>query len=34
MLVFMRDGAVVDTVIGAQPEHVLRGAVEKLTSPG
>jgi len=31
MLVFMRDGAVVDTVIGAQPEHVLRGAVEKLT---
>ena len=34
MLVFVRDGAVVDTVIGAQPEHVLRRAVEKLTSPG
>jgi len=34
MLVFLRDGAVVDTVIGAQPEHVMRGAVEKLTSPG
>ena len=34
MLVFVRDGTVVDTVIGAQPEHVLRGAVEKLTSPG
>ncbi len=32
MLVFLRDGAVVDTVIGAQPEHVLRGAVERLTS--
>ncbi len=31
MLVFMRNGAVVDTVIGAQPEHVLRSAVEKLT---
>ena len=34
MLVFLRDGAVVDTVIGAQPEHVMRGAVAKLTSPG
>ena len=32
MLVFLRDDAVVDTVIGAQPEHVLRGAVERLTS--
>ena len=32
MLVFLRDGAVVETVIGAQPEHVLRGAVERLTS--
>ena len=32
MLVFLRDGAVVDTVIGAQPEHVLRSAVERLTS--
>jgi thioredoxin 2 len=30
MLVFLRDGAIVDTVIGAQPEHVLRGAVEQL----
>ncbi len=30
MLVFLRDGDVVDTVIGAQPEHVLRGAVEQL----
>ncbi len=32
MLVFLRDGEVIDTVIGAQPEHVLRSAVEKLTS--
>ena len=32
MLVFLRDGAVVDTVIGAQPEHVLRSAVERLAS--
>ena len=31
MLVFLRDGEVIDTVIGAQPEHVLRGAVERLT---
>jgi thioredoxin-like negative regulator of GroEL len=31
MLVFMRDGEVVDTVVGAQPEHVLRSAVEKLS---
>ncbi len=30
MLVFLRDGAVVDTVVGAQPEHVLRAAVERL----
>ena len=30
MLVFLRDGAVVDTVIGAQPEHVLRRSVEQL----
>ena len=30
MLVFLRDGEVVDTVIGAQPEHVLRSAVERL----
>jgi len=34
MLVFLRNGEVIDTVVGAQPEHVLRGAVEKLTSPG
>ena len=32
MLVLLRDGAVVHTVIGAQPEHVLRSAVERLTS--
>ena len=32
MLVFLRDGAVVDTVIGAQPEHVLRSAVERLAA--
>ena len=31
MLVFLRDGEVVDTVVGAQPEHVLRSAVEKLS---
>jgi hypothetical protein len=30
MLLFMRDGELVDTVIGAQPEHVLRSEVEKL----
>lgn len=30
MLLFMRDGELVDTVIGAQPEHVLRSQVEKL----
>ena len=30
MLVFLRDGEVVDTVVGAQPEHVLRSAVERL----
>lgn len=29
LLVFMRDGDVVDTVIGAQPEHVLRARVEQ-----
>ena len=32
MLVFLRDGAVVDTVIGAQPEHVLRSTVERLAA--
>lgn len=30
MLVFLRHGVVVDTVVGAQPEHVLRSAIEKL----
>ena len=30
MLLFMRDGELVDTVIGAQPEHVLRSQVETL----
>lgn len=30
MLVFMRDGEVLDTVVGAQPEHVLRRAVDTL----
>jgi thioredoxin 2 len=31
MLLFMRDGELVDTVIGAQPEHVLRARIEQLT---
>jgi thioredoxin 2 len=31
MLLFMRDGELVDTVIGAQPEHVLRARIEKLS---
>lgn len=30
MLLFMRGGAVVDTVVGAQPEHVLRARIEAL----
>ncbi len=30
MLVFLRGGQVVDTIVGAQPEHVLRSAVERL----
>jgi thioredoxin 2 len=30
MLLFMRDGALVDTVVGAQPEHVLRARIEQL----
>ena len=30
MLVFMRNGEAIDTVVGAQPEHVLRAAVERL----
>ncbi len=34
MLVFLRDGAVVDTIVGAQPEHVLRSSVEQLISRG
>ena len=32
MLLFMRDGELIDTVVGAQPEHVLRGRIEKLIS--
>lgn len=28
MLLFMRDGEVVETVVGAQPEHVLRARIE------
>jgi thioredoxin 2 len=30
MLLFMRDGDVVETVVGAQPEHVLRARIEAL----
>lgn len=30
MLLFMRDGELVDRVVGAQPEHVLRDAVQRL----
>ena len=30
MLLFMRDGELVDTVVGAQPEHVLRQRIEAL----
>jgi thioredoxin 2 len=30
MLLFMRDGAVVQTIVGAQPEHVLRDHIERL----
>jgi thioredoxin 2 len=32
MLLFMRDGQLVDTVVGAQPEHVLRTRIEQLSS--
>ena len=32
MLVFMRNGEHIDTVIGAQPEPVLRDAVQRLTA--
>jgi thioredoxin 2 len=31
MLLFMRGGELVDTVVGAQPEHVLRARIESLT---
>ena len=31
MLLFMRNGDLVDTVVGAQPEHVLRSRIEQLT---
>ncbi len=31
MLLFMRDGELVDTVVGAQPEHVLRARIAKLS---
>ena len=31
MLLFMRNGELVDTVIGAQPEHVLRARIEQLS---
>jgi len=30
MLLFMRDGQLVETVVGAQPEHVLRARIEAL----
>jgi thioredoxin 2 len=30
MLLFMREGDVVETVVGAQPEHVLRARIEAL----
>jgi thioredoxin 2 len=30
MLLFMRGGELIDTVIGAQPEHLLRGRIETL----
>ena len=29
MLLFIRDGEVVDTVVGAQPEHVMRSLIER-----
>jgi thioredoxin 2 len=31
MLLFMRNGELIDTVVGAQPEHVLRARIEQLT---
>ncbi len=30
MLLFMRDGELVDTIVGAQPEHVLRQRIDAL----
>jgi thioredoxin 2 len=32
MLVFLRDGQTVETVVGAQPEPVLRSAVQRLVA--
>jgi thioredoxin 2 len=32
MLLFLRNGELIDSVVGAQPEHVLRAAVEQLVS--
>ena len=32
MLLFLRDGELVDTVVGAQPEHVLRARVDGLAA--
>lgn len=32
MLLFMRDSELIDTVVGAQPEHVLRSRIEQLSS--
>ena len=31
MLLFMRNGELVDSVVGAQPEHVLRARIEQLS---
>ena len=31
MLLFMRDGELIDTVVGAQPDHVLRARIEQLS---
>jgi hypothetical protein len=32
-LLFVRDGQIVDRVVGAQPYPVLKGRVEKLLTP-
>jgi thioredoxin 2 len=32
MLLFLRDGQLVDKVVGAQPEHVLRSRIEALST--